>query len=174
METKTLKIFVVDDNTADVVLIKESLQAKGISFELRCCLDGEAALRTLAVAGAFNWMDLIVLDLNLPRIGGFDVLRWIRSRPEFDKIPVAILTSSQRADDRRLASSLGADCFISKPPDLYDFVETVGTSIVDLGVKGRRGGSQARGLAHRRLYYSSNQQNPQTLVFGALRRGFAR
>lgn len=133
-----VRIFLVEDNAPDVILIREALHAQKISYRLQCCADGEEAIRALSDAETLLVPDLIVLDLNLPRIGGFDVLRWVRSEPSLSRVPVAILTSSQSAQDRQLAENLGATAFISKPPNLADFLTKVGSALVELLPPGRR------------------------------------
>jgi CheY-like chemotaxis protein len=134
----TVRIFLVEDNAPDVILIREALHAQNISYQLQCCEDGEQAIRALSDAETSLVPDLIVLDLNLPRIDGFDVLRWVRSEPALSHVPVAILTSSQSAQDRQLAKNLGATAFISKPPNLADFLTKVGSALVELLPRGRR------------------------------------
>lgn len=133
-----VRIFLVEDSAPDVVLIREALHAQNLDHRIKCCVDGEEAIRVLAQAEASPIPDLIILDLNLPRIGGFDVLRWIRSTPRLSHVPVAILTSSQAAKDSELAERLGASAFISKPPNLADFLSVVGRALVELLPRGRR------------------------------------
>jgi DNA-binding response OmpR family regulator len=79
--------------------------------------------------------DLIILDLNLPRREGFDVLQTIRSKPAMVGVPIAILTSSDATKDRHRISVTGGERYIHKPPMLEDFLEQVGQAIEELLVK---------------------------------------
>lgn len=76
--------------------------------------------------------DLILLDLNLPRREGFDVLRMVRQRPSPVGVPVGILTSSEAAKDRHRVALIGAERYIHKPPFLEQFLDKVGNGIEDL------------------------------------------
>ena len=79
--------------------------------------------------------DLIILDLNLPRREGFDVLQTIRSKPSMVGIPIGILTSSDAEKDRHRVAVTGGERYIHKPPELEDFLEQVGQAIEDLLTK---------------------------------------
>src|SRR2546430_1281155 len=94
----------VEDEAGDVYLLQRALQERQISFELTCFEDGEKAIRRL---DAGYVPDLIILDLNLPRRDGFEVLRFIRSRPALVDVPVGIFTSSQAPSDRSRISLIG-------------------------------------------------------------------
>jgi chemotaxis family two-component system response regulator Rcp1 len=115
----------VEDNPADVYLIEEALRTHGVSYEIKWLRDGEQAL-TLLSQGGLNSPDLVLLDLNLPRVDGKEVLARIRQMPEFASTPVAIMTSSDSPQDRREMAQLGADCYIKKPPTLDEFLEVGG------------------------------------------------
>jgi CheY-like chemotaxis protein len=160
-ETVELKILIAEDSVGDVLLVKEALAAYGLTAELQLCKDGEAALSALARCYAGNLPDLIIVDLNLPRVDGMDVLRYLRGLPVFDKTPVIVFTSSQAANDRAQAERFGANAYITKPPTLDEFLATVGSAIHNLigGSASHRNdslgalhGSHCRGhrsLAHR-------------------------
>jgi CheY-like chemotaxis protein len=147
-------IFLVEDNAPDVVLIREALYAQNIDHRLQRCADGEEAIRVLSEAET-PLPDLVILDLNLPRIGGFDILRWIRSRSSLNHVPVAILTSSQAAQDRELAASLGAAAFISKPPNLTEFLSVVGRTLAELLPRSRRDTTLRIGYRGLRKWYGT-------------------
>jgi CheY-like chemotaxis protein len=133
---KTASIVLVEDNPADVYLIRQALEEKGIRFKLTCFEDGEEALKKLSRADD-QAPDLILLDLNLPKTGGVEVLKAVRGMAKFADVPVAILTSSESPADKRCAALLGAARYISKPSVLEDFFRVVGEGVEDL-LRGRR------------------------------------
>ncbi|MGH9663434.1 MAG: response regulator [Bryobacteraceae bacterium] len=125
------RIVVVEDNPGDVFLIRKALQEKGIEFELTCFDDGQEALKGLPESGQAV-PDLILLDLNLPKVDGVDVLRAIRQMPRFADVPVAILTSSESPLDRHRTESLGASRYIKKSSTLEDFLSSVGGAVEEM------------------------------------------
>jgi CheY-like chemotaxis protein len=133
--TNEYTIMIVEDNPADILLVREALHAHRVD----CCLEthdnGERAVQALSrweYDGATSLPNLVLLDWNLPTIGGADVLRAIRNRPQFHSVPVAILTSSGSPRDRAQALSLGATRFIQKPLGLDDFINQVGRQVREL------------------------------------------
>ena len=124
-----LRILVIEDNAADVLLIQEALNARGFNAKLQVISNGEHAQKALAAIDSDVLPDLIILDLNLPRISGMTLLKSIRSMPRFQASAVMVLTSSQAPKDRLEAERLGADEFVSKPLTLDDFLQTVGAGI---------------------------------------------
>lgn len=123
-------IIIVEDNPADLVLLREALTQQGISFQLKHYTNGEDASK--ALAAAVQAPDLILLDLNVPRLDGFDLLRIIRGNRVLGHALVGIFTSSQAATDKKRAQELGADAYIVKPPGYQEFVASVGTAIAKL------------------------------------------
>jgi CheY-like chemotaxis protein len=115
---------VVEDNPADAMLIRESLNEHGIPFQLNVVRDGEAAITMIEEmeGGASRCPDLVILDLNLPRRSGYEVLQRIRSGKKCGSVPVVILTSSQTLEERDRALALGANRFLTKPPLFEDFI----------------------------------------------------
>jgi CheY-like chemotaxis protein len=126
-----LRIALVEDEPGDVYLLEKVLRNQNLNYELTLFEDGDAALRGLAGEGGVV-PDLILLDLNLPKRDGFEILRAIRSRPALVGVPIGIFTSSEAVADRSRVSLLGAERYIHKPPELQDFVEQVGSAISDL------------------------------------------
>ena len=120
-----IRILLVEDNPADVYLIEEALRTHGVQFEMKWLRDGEQALELLTEAG-LGAPDLVLLDLNLPRVDGKEVLTRIRQTPHLAAVPVAIMTSSDSPQDRREMADLGASCYIKKPPTLDEFLEVGG------------------------------------------------
>ena len=133
---KIADIVLVEDNPADVLLVRKALQEKGIAFELTCFDDGEEALKSL-MREERHQPDIILLDMNLPMFDGTEVLRRIRSKPKLDRIPVAILTSSESPTDKDRTSLLGADRYIKKPIALNDFLRDVGREVQEMLSAGR-------------------------------------
>ncbi len=120
-----MRILLVEDNPADVYLIEEALRTHGVDFELQWLRDGEQVLAGLD-NGSLKSPDLVLLDLNLPRVDGKEVLARIRGNPSFELTPVAIMTSSDSPQDRQELTDLGANCYIKKPPTLDEFLAVGG------------------------------------------------
>lgn len=136
-----MTIFLAEDNPADVYLLKEALAAESSDdIEVVVAQDGEEALDFVERRGAFRDAakpDLIILDLNLPKSDGSDVLRSIRESSELSAIPVVILTSSDSPRDRAAAERLGASHYITKPSDLDAFLALGGKLLSYAGIRGR-------------------------------------
>jgi CheY-like chemotaxis protein len=128
-QKQPIRIFLAEDHDPDVTLICEALNASGLNFELDRALDGEAAIERLLRYGTSDSPDVILLDLNLPKIGGFALLSHLRANPVLLPVPVVILTSSREPADREEAMRKGAAAFISKPHDLADFIAAVGGTV---------------------------------------------
>ncbi len=127
-----VRILLIEDNPADVFLIKEALRTHGIEYDLNWIADGEEAVEQVdKVQSDTTAPGLILLDLNLPKVDGKEVLTRIRRNPALSDTPVAILTSSDSPHDRRDTASLGATCYIRKPPTLDEFLG-VGERIKEL------------------------------------------
>jgi two-component system, chemotaxis family, response regulator Rcp1 len=131
-----MKILVVEDNPADVFLIEEALRAHQVVFEMKWLRDGEQALLMIE-QGELDEPDVVLLDLNLPRVDGKEVLMKIRQSPQLSRVPVVIMTSSDSPQDRREMADLGANCYIKKPPTLDEFLE-VGGVIKNLAMAGAK------------------------------------
>jgi CheY-like chemotaxis protein len=122
-----MSILLAEDNPADVYLLREALSAQetGSQVDLIVVTDGEQAIDYVRRRGQFSEArrpDLIVLDLNLPKSEGSDVLRCIREQPDLTSIPVVVLTSSDSPKDRQAVEQLGANGYITKPSDLDAFL----------------------------------------------------
>jgi CheY-like chemotaxis protein len=121
-------ILVIEDNPADVSLIKRSLCEHDVDLEVVVLRDGELAVRLLPdlERGVQRLPALILLDLNLPKVSGLEVLSRVRSTPALASVPVAIFSSSEAPKDRQAAAALGADRYIHKPADLDGFLQIGG------------------------------------------------
>ena len=129
---RPIRIVLVEDHAPDVFLVQKALRDNHLDFQLTRFEDGEQALLQLGKAGPDDLPDIIVLDLNVPKIDGLAMLRAIRTDPALAKVPIAILTSSLSAQDGKEALSSGADRFITKPVELQSFVRIVGGSLKGL------------------------------------------
>jgi CheY-like chemotaxis protein len=126
------RILLAEDNPGDVLLFREALRVSKLAHELVVADDGEKALKLLEKAGSqFPRPDLIVLDVNLPRHSGQEVLRWVRASPPLAGVPVIILTSSASPDDKKTATQLGADLYVQKSSDLDELFQ-IGHTVQDL------------------------------------------
>ncbi len=126
---KPAQIFIVEDNDPDVFLVEEALRGQSIPAQLQRCHDGEEAIQALSQIGERESPQIIIIDLNLPKIPGLEILKHARSLKQFDDVPILILTSSQSKSDRTLCLQLGADAYIAKPPTLPEFLSAVGSGI---------------------------------------------
>jgi CheY-like chemotaxis protein len=130
METigRPIEILLVEDNPADVRLTVEILKETKVRNTLTVAADGVEALDLLRRNGRYTHAtrpDLILLDLNLPRKDGRQVLAEIKADPVLRLIPVVILTSSKAEEDIAKSYSLYANCYVTKPVDLEQFVKVV-------------------------------------------------
>jgi CheY-like chemotaxis protein len=117
-------ILLVDDSENDMLLLLRAFKKAGFECPLREVYNGEQAISYLAGEGIYNNRDdypmpsIMLLDLNMPRKNGFDVLAWVRSQPIFNSLSVIILTASMRAEDVQRAFDLGANSFLLKPSNM--------------------------------------------------------
>lgn len=124
----SVEILLVDDNPGDVRLASEALQEAKIANHLTVAMDGSTALKILRRQSPFENAprpDLILLDLNLPRKDGREVLAEIKQDEQLRRIPVVVLTTSQAEEDILRAYDLHANCYISKPVDFQQFMNVV-------------------------------------------------
>ncbi|WP_108661659.1 response regulator [Acuticoccus kandeliae] len=127
---RPLRVLLVEDNPADAELTREALEENRISVDLSVVSDGVKAVEFLHRRGPFvaaRRPDLIVLDLNLPRLHGKEVLASVRAADHLRVVPVVILTSSSAAKDVRESYELGANCYVTKPLELHAFQSIVRT-----------------------------------------------
>jgi CheY-like chemotaxis protein len=140
MKTERLRIFLAEDNLADVLLIEEALKRQVLTFELDHYSTAEQAVdaaHTCGAEGGCPIPDLMLLDYNLPRGHGGDILAAAATNPRLAGVPKAILSSSLRPAEMQDARRLGAIRFITKPANLADFFKEVGTAVAEL-LKGAR------------------------------------
>jgi DNA-binding response OmpR family regulator len=118
------RILLVEDNPADVHLIREALTEKQIPCDLETIDDGEVAAAHISdiEAGHKARPDIVLLDLNLPKVTGDVLLKRIRQSSSMADVPVIVLTSSDSPRDRNQAEKLGASAYIRKPSNLEEFM----------------------------------------------------
>lgn len=127
---RPIEILMVEDNPGDVRLTKEALKDAKVANTLHVVEDGVAALDFLYRRGEYAAAprpDLVLLDLNLPKKNGREVLEEVKQDPHLKMIPVVILTTSQAEEDVLRAYSLHANCYITKPVDFSQFIKIVRT-----------------------------------------------
>lgn len=125
---RPIEILLVEDNPADVRLTQEGLKEAKVSNVMHAVGNGKDALDYLFQRGTYadaSRPDLVLLDLNLPGVSGYDVLSAVKADPDLRTIPVVVLTSSESETDRTRAYEQHANCFISKPVDFDGFLEIV-------------------------------------------------
>lgn len=126
MNTKA-KILIGEDNEADVILFKKCMgDTEEFGFELIVAKDGEAVLKAIEASWEEGEREservgLVLLDLNMPKLSGHEVLRSIKSDPRSRQTPVIIITSSDDASDIKQAYDNHCNCYIQKPSDLQGF-----------------------------------------------------
>ena len=125
----SLVILLVEDSEDDILIIRKAFKRAGILNPVYAVRDGEAAIAYLSGSGKYAIRDeyplpaLVLLDLKLPKVDGFEVLRWIRQTPGVSALRVVVLTSSDRIRDVNLAYQLGANSFMIKEMDFQNTIE---------------------------------------------------
>jgi len=125
------EILLVDDNPADTDLIGEVLSHNGCPSHIHAVADGVEAIALMRQEGKYANApspDFVILDLNLPKKDGRAVLAEVKADPILRKIPIAIFSTSEARQDILRSYELGANCYVSKPGNLQDFISAV-TSI---------------------------------------------
>jgi len=118
-----------EDSDDDILILKKALLESFTNHSLSVVRDGEQAIAYFEGSGQFAERsrfplpDLFFLDLFMPRKDGFEVLQWLRSKPQFKHLPIVILTSSKDLRDMNLAYGFGANSFLLKPPNFRDLLE---------------------------------------------------
>jgi len=118
------KILLAEDNPADVFLIRTALEEHGVDVPLQVAADGREVFEILCEEQNLpaSQLKLIILDLNLPRHDGIEILQRLRETGRMVRVPVVVLTSSDSPRDRIVASELGAACYLRKPSNLEQFL----------------------------------------------------
>jgi CheY-like chemotaxis protein len=125
---KPVEILLVEDNPGDVRLTVEALSEGSVTNNLHVVDDGVKALNFLRQSGDFHQAvrpDMVLLDLNLPKMNGQEVLSAIKADPKLRSIPVVILTTSEAEQDVLRTYDLHANCYIKKPVDFEQFIQVI-------------------------------------------------
>jgi CheY-like chemotaxis protein len=131
---RNLTILIVEDNPHDVRLLKMALTKAGIEDPVQVVEDGVEAIDYLHGAGKYRdrsqypFPNVMFSDLKMPRMGGFEILEWLRSHEECSVIPLILLTNSSLDADVRRAYRMGANAYMVKPQRFEDLVEMVRTA----------------------------------------------
>lgn len=127
-ETRPFNILLIEDNPGDVRLTQEAFKEGKKKVNLEVVMDGVEAIKFLKKEGKYSHKaipDLVLLDLNLPKWDGREVLMEIKTDPELKRIPVVVLTTSNAEQDVLQSYDLHANCFINKPVDFDNFFDIV-------------------------------------------------
>jgi len=146
-EMQPIRVLLVEDNPGDAELTRVTLETSRLRLEISLVVDGAQALAYLLRQPPFTSApppDLILLDLNLPKLDGREVLAEMRTHEELRRLPVVVLTSSDAEKDVAESYGLGANCFVTKPVGLEAFqsivrsVEGFWFTVVKLPCRGER------------------------------------
>ncbi len=124
-------VLYIEDEEGDILFMRMAFTKAGLGTWLHTVGDGREAIEYLSGNGPFTDRGLhpvpevVLLDINLPVFSGFEVLKWMRSRPDYKKLPVIVFTSSSRDEDRKKALALGANDFVEKPNSAFLFAKVV-------------------------------------------------
>ena len=127
-QAQPIQILLVEDDPGDVLITREALEQSKVANDLHCVSDGEEAIQYLRQEGEYAGVgvpDLILLDLNLPRRDGREVLAEVKADPALRRIPVVVLTTSQAEEDVLRSYDLHANAYVTKPVDFEQFVRVV-------------------------------------------------
>ena len=128
---RSVNILLVEDDPNDVMLIRKAVQKSLSGIPLAVVSNGQEAIDYLkgevpyADRALHPLPDIVLLDLKMPLMNGFEVLRWIRLHPVLKRLPVIILTGSVHDSDARLAYEMGANSYVIKPTDFNELVKTM-------------------------------------------------
>jgi CheY-like chemotaxis protein len=139
LQERKTRILLIEDNPADVYLLQRALDEVQLNFELTVIEDGADALALARQSGKYTAIvppDLAIIDLNLPKHGGLEVLEEMRANPAFADLPVMILSSSSTPHERARMEKCRIRQFVTKPPDLEEYLR-IGLVVKQLLVERR-------------------------------------
>lgn len=121
MTTTLHRLLIVDDNPGDIELVRIACEMAGLNVVIESVPDGIEAMRLLSTAAKDKTLPaMVLLDLNMPRANGFEVLDFMCVRHLVDQVPVVVLSTSRQVEDRRRCLALGARAMYSKPESIQD------------------------------------------------------
>lgn len=130
-------IVLAEDCRADVYLVRRALTKSGIDHDLQIVEDGGAALSLLERIGSeVPRPDILLMDLNLPKVDGAELIRLFKANPDCESVPVIVVTSSDSPKDRARTAKLGISAYFRKPSDLSEFME-LGGLVRDVLTRGK-------------------------------------
>jgi len=127
-KSRLIEILLVEDNPGDVLLTREALKEGKVLNNLYVAKDGSEALQFLHKEAPYENVptpDIVLLDLNLPRVNGREVLAHVKSDLNLRRIPIVVLTTSKAEEDIVRSYDLHANCYITKPLDLEQFIQVI-------------------------------------------------
>lgn len=116
-------LLIVEDNRYDLELARTALELSDVQCELSVARDGQEALDVLREAQSLP--DLVLLDLNMPRVSGHEVLEQIKTDERLRPVPVVVFTTSDETNDRAICAAAGADDYVLKPNSFEELIETL-------------------------------------------------
>lgn len=124
------RLLLVDDNPHEVELAQAALEFSELACDVTVAMDGQEALDYLKRQGRYASITdpcphLVLLDLNMPRVNGFDVLKRLKKMRSLHHVPIVVFTTSNDPRDREISAALGADDYVVKPSDIRVFIETL-------------------------------------------------
>lgn len=125
---KNIQVLLIEDNPGDAELTRQALASSKLSIDLKVLDDGEKALKYLRREAPYQSAerpDLLLLDLNLPKVSGEEVLRAVKADRDLCALPVVVLTSSEAETEVSRCYAAGANCYVVKPVDFSSFIEIV-------------------------------------------------
>ena len=122
-----LKILLIEDDADDIELLEEAFKISDIAYEMQVIMEGDKVAPFITQNR--NLPNIIVLDFNLPRVHGREILKMIKSSEEFKNIPLIVLTTSAAKEDIEYSLNMGADHFITKPSSIDGFANAVATIV---------------------------------------------
>ena|SRR5258706_4218654 len=140
---RTATILLVEDDANDALLVRKAAQKTLAGIPMQIVPNGQEALNYLSGQGIYAdraqhpFPDIVLLDLKMPVMNGFELLRWVRAQPKFRCLPVIILTGSVHESDTNMAYEEGANSYLIKPGNFNDLVETM-KNVGDFWLTGTR------------------------------------
>lgn len=122
-----IDILLIEDDADDIELLEEALKSNSVSYTLTSIKEGDKVEPHLLSES--NIPDIIVLDFNLPKLHGREILALIKSSEKYCKVPLVVLTTSASPEDISYATRMGADHYITKPTSIHDFNKTIATIV---------------------------------------------
>lgn len=122
-----IQIFLIEDDADDIELLEVSLKDNKVEYTMDVVMEGDKVQEYLR--NCERLPHIIVMDFNLPRVHGREIIKQIKSNDEFRNIPLIVLTTSTAKEDKEYSYKMGADSFITKPTTIQGFNATVGTIV---------------------------------------------